>query len=70
MEKVIGDKSMSDEEELQHVLKLLNLTEEQFDLVCDSAYNKVIKKRVGADYQRKMTASEQMDFQRPDRRSL
>jgi hypothetical protein len=64
MEKSIGDKNMNDEEELQQVLKFLNLTEEQFDLVCDLAYNKVIKKRASADYQRKMTASEEIDSRR------
>jgi len=48
---------MTEREELEAVLKFLNVTEEQFDKMCEVAYNKVIKKRVKRD-------------QKPTRRSL
>ena len=40
---------MTEREELEAVLKFLNLTEEEFDFLCEVAYNKVIKKRVERD---------------------
>ena len=40
---------MTEREELEAVLKFLNVTEEQFDKMCEVAYNKVIKKRVKRD---------------------
>jgi hypothetical protein len=48
---------MTEREELEAVLKFLNVTEEQFDKMCEVAYNKVIKKRAKRD-------------QKPTRRSL
>ena len=41
---------MTEREELETVLKFLNLTEEEFDKLCEVAYNKVIKKRVDRDH--------------------
>ena len=41
---------MTEREELEAVLKFLNVTEEQFDKMCEVAYNKVIKKRVKRDF--------------------
>ena len=40
---------MTEQQELEAVLKYLNVTEEQFDKMCEVAYNKVIKKRVKRD---------------------
>lgn len=48
---------MTEQQELEAVLKFLNVTEEQFDKMCEVAYNKVIKKRVERD-------------QKPSKRSL
>ena len=40
---------MTEQQELEAVLKFLNVTEEQFDKMCEVAYNKVIKKRMKRD---------------------
>ena len=48
---------MTEQQELEAVLKYLKLTEEEFDFLCEAAYNRVIKKRVKRD-------------QKPTRRSL
>ena len=40
---------MTDQQELEAVCKCLNLTEAQFDKMCEVAYKKVIKKRVQQD---------------------
>ena len=40
---------MTEQQELEAVLKYLNVTEEQFDKMCELAYKKVIKKRVEED---------------------
>ena len=40
---------MTEQQELEAVLKYLNVTEEQFDKMCEVAYKKVIKKRVEKD---------------------
>ena len=40
---------MTEQQELGAVLKYLNVTEEQFDKMCEVAYRKVIKKRVEKD---------------------
>jgi len=41
--------NMTEQQELQSVLEYLNVTEEQFDKMCEVAYKKVIKKRVKQD---------------------
>jgi hypothetical protein len=41
---------MTEREELEAVLKYLKLTEEEFDFLCEAAYNRVIKKRVKRDH--------------------
>jgi hypothetical protein len=48
---------MTEQQELEAVLKYLKLTEKEFDFLCEAAYNKVIKKRAKRD-------------QKPSRRSL
>ena len=40
---------MTNNEELKQVLKYLNISEWQFDQLCEVAYKKVIKKRIDAD---------------------
>jgi len=40
---------MTIKEELKEVLKFLDLTEEEFDKLCEVAYRKVIKKRIESD---------------------
>jgi hypothetical protein len=40
---------MTEQQELEAVLEYLNVTEEQFDKMCEVAYKKVIKKRVEQD---------------------
>ena len=41
---------MTEREELEVVLEYLKLTEEEFDFLCEAAYNRVIKKRVDRDH--------------------
>tara|TARA_R110002110_G_scaffold120513_3_gene295772 strand:+ start:824 stop:964 length:141 start_codon:yes stop_codon:yes gene_type:complete len=40
---------MTEQQELEAVLKHLKMTEKEFDFLCEAAYNKVIKKRVEND---------------------
>ena len=41
---------MTEQQELEAVLKYLKMTEKEFDFLCEAAYNKVIKKRVQRDF--------------------
>jgi len=54
--------NIEDRKELEQVLKFLNLTEEQFNLTCEVAYNKVIKNRANADFQKKKSMSESENY--------